>query len=112
VFAAEARQRVALLDAEENAQDDAAWLRAERRNSKAAYAGYLTTYPNGRRAREARVRIAELERSESRPPADPAKAPPGRRRPPDPPDPPEPFVGPRWPAADEPFVGADGRIRR
>jgi hypothetical protein len=117
VYAPEARRRVALLEAEERRRDDdAAWERAERRHSPAAYDGYLTAHPDGRRAAEARVRKGELERAEARPVVESAKttagsvtgtvaaAPAARPR--------APEVSQGWPSADEPFVGADGRIRR
>jgi outer membrane protein assembly factor BamD (BamD/ComL family) len=108
-FAAAARERMAMIESEENGRDDTAWLKAKQRNNKAAYADYLATYPDGRRATDAHRRLAELERGETRPPAEPVKAagaPPGRPRVP------EEAGGQRWPSADEPFVGADGRIRR
>jgi TolA-binding protein len=104
VFSAEARQRLTQLEAEEREKDDAAWLRATRRNNKASYAGYLASYPNGRRATDARVRLAELERIEPRPPAEAVKVVPG--------PPPVAPSAPKWQSADEPFIGADGRIRR
>jgi hypothetical protein len=103
--AAEAKARVARLEADE--KDDQAWRLALHRNSKAAYTGYLSAHPKGRRAAEARMRIAGLERAaaptkaavkEAR--AEPVKAP--SVRPPRPPT----------AAVSEPFVGADGRIRR
>jgi hypothetical protein len=105
-FADEARRRVAALEAEESQKDETAWAAAVRRNSKAAYAGYLTTHPNGRHAADARVRMADLERVEAKAQLEPVKAPASR------PPPRETVAGQRWPAADEPFVGADGRIRR
>jgi hypothetical protein len=110
-FVTEARARVALLEAEANAKDDAAWLKAAQRHNKAAYAGYLATYPAGRRAADAKLRLAEFERSEARPPAEPVKAaaaaaPAGTSRVP------QAAASQHWPAADEPFIGADGRIRR
>jgi hypothetical protein len=108
-FAAKAKEAIAAIEAQGNEKDDAAWLKAERRHSKAAYATYLTDHPNGRRARDARVRIAELEGAAARPTAAPVKtsAPAaGKSRVP------EAAGGQRWPAADEPFIGSDGRIRR
>jgi hypothetical protein len=57
---------------------------------------------------DANRRIAELARAESRPTVEPVKAvaeaPAVRQR--------APEASQGWPAADEPFVGADGRIRR
>ncbi|MFZ1104715.1 MAG: J domain-containing protein [Hyphomicrobiaceae bacterium] len=103
--AAEAKARVARLEADE--KDDEAWRLALRRNSKAAYAGYVSAHPKGRRVAEARVRIAGLGRAgapakaavrEAR--VEPVKTP--SVRPPRPPT----------AAVLEPFVGADGRIRR
>jgi hypothetical protein len=114
-FVTEARKRMALIEAEETqrAEDEAAWSTAERRRSKAAYAAYLRAHPNGLRAREARTRIAELERGESRALAEAvvkeARPPPSPGRPK---AAPEPAMSQRWPSADEPFIGADGRIRR
>jgi hypothetical protein len=108
-YAAEARGRVALIEADESDRDDAAWLKAERRHSKASYAGYLASHPSGRRAIEARHRIAELDRGETRPPAEPVRA---AAAPPVRPRPPEAAGNQSWPSADEPFIGADGRIRR
>jgi DnaJ-like protein len=101
--ATEAQAGVARLEAEES--DDEAWRIALKSNSKAGYAGYLSAYPKGRRAAEAKGRIAELAEAppkeavkEAR--AETVKAPPVR------------LLRPPTPVADEPFVGADGRIRR
>ena len=120
IDAAEAKQALAAIDAaeakqraeNERVQDESAWLKAERRNSKAAYRIYLSAYPNGRRAGDAHGRIAELERVEAKALADavlkePKQAPTALR-----PNAPEPAMSQRWPSADEPFIGADGRIRR
>src|SRR5262245_7402090 len=93
-------------------RDDANWLNAQRHNSKAAYAAYLLSHPNGRHAKEARANLAELQ-------VPPAKQQPtaagkgskqmtqasraeGGDAPP----------SQKWQSADEPFVGADGRIRQ
>jgi hypothetical protein len=105
----EAQERLTALDIKEAERDDAAWFKAKRRNSKASYAGYLTNHPTGRYARDARLRVAELERAETKaaPPVTPVKTPPIAKSPD-----PEPAGSQRWPAADEPFIGADGRIRR
>jgi hypothetical protein len=101
----EAKARVARLETDE--WDEEAWRIARKGNSKAAYAGYLAAHPNGRRVTEAYSRLDELERiemaskaemKEAR--AEAVKAPPVKR-------PPGAAGG-----ADEPFVGADGRIRR
>jgi outer membrane protein assembly factor BamD (BamD/ComL family) len=108
-FAADARQRMAMIESEENDRDDTAWFKAKQRNNKASYADYLATYPDGRRVTDARRRLAELERGEMRPPTEPVKA---AGTPPVRPRAPEAAGGQRWPSADEPFVGADGRIRR
>jgi outer membrane protein assembly factor BamD (BamD/ComL family) len=104
-FAAKASERVAVLEAEEADRDEAAWLKAVQRNSKAAYTGYLATHPEGRRVADARTRIAELDRSEDRAVPEPAKAPATRPRTPEP-------ATQKWQTANEPFIGADGRIRR
>ena len=117
--AAKAKQVLAAIDLAEVKQradsertlDDTAWLKAERRHSKAAYKTYLSGNPGGRHAGEARVRIAELERVEKALAEaiikEPKQAPAVLRQ-----DAPEPSQGQRWPSADEPFIGADGRIRR
>jgi hypothetical protein len=116
VYAPEARRRVALLEAEERRKDDVAWERAVRGHSPAAYDGYLTAHPNGRRAADARLRKSELERAEARPVVESAQttagsvtgtvaaAPAGRPR--------GPEVSQGWSSSDEPFLGADERIRR
>ncbi len=116
---AAAQQRMALLEAaapataeSEGARDDADWAKAQRRNTKASYAAYLGAYPNGRHAKAARTSTAELEgvTAKAGPVAD-TKGP--KQRPPamrtgtlDAP------ASQRWPSADEPFIGADGRIRQ
>jgi curved DNA-binding protein CbpA len=102
-----ARQALAAAAAAEEAErDNAAWQKAERRHTKAGYSGYLAAHPEGRRAADARVRLADLERAEAKPPAEPVKsaAAPAVRS--------EAAGGQGWPSADEPFIGADGRIRR
>lgn len=116
---AEAQQKLALLEAaaveaaeNEKMLDDAAWSKARKRNSKAAYAAYLSTNPNGHHAKEARLTIAELEgvASKTGPVADskgPKLKPPTVRT--------GTFDAPasqKWPSADEPFMGADGRMRQ
>jgi len=116
---AEAQQKLALLEAaaeaaesERTMQDDADWSKARRRNSKAAYVAYLSANPNGRHAKEARLTIAELEgvASKTGPAADikgPKLKPPTVRT--------GTFDAPasqKWPSADEPFMGADGRMRQ
>ncbi len=100
------------LDVKETELDDAAWSKAKRRNSKASYAGYLTTHPTGRNAKDAQVRIAELEHADVKTPPvaiikEAKQTPPPAKMPA-----PEPAGSQRWPSADEPFIGADGRIRR
>jgi hypothetical protein len=101
---------------EERLRDDANWLKAQRRNSKAAYAAYLLTHPHGRQIKEARASLAELQ------------APPAKLRPaaggkgfkqitqafgagPGPGQGDAP-ASQKWQSADEPFIGADGRIRQ
>lgn len=114
---AEARQKLAALaaaavEAAENEKllDDAAWSKARQRNSKAAYTAYLSANPNGRHVLEAQARIAELERLASKiVPAEKisksrALAPRAGTA--------EVSASQRWPSADEPFIGADGRIRQ
>lgn len=112
VYAVEARRRVALLQAEERRRDDAAWDKAVRVHSRAAYAAYLTRHPNGQHAADANQRMADLARADTRPTVEPVRATPGivadapatRPRAPD--------ASQGWSSADEPFIGADGRIRR
>lgn len=64
LFAAIASERLAALrgaaaEAAE-AEEEAAWVFATRQDSVRGYRGYLNAYPEGRHAREARNRIAEL----------------------------------------------------
>ncbi len=111
-YAAQAQEKLALLDAVETEREDAAWSKAKRRNSKASYASYLGTHPKGRYARDARVRMADLERAETKTPAvtvvkEAKQTPPAGKSPAS-----DPAGSQRWPSADEPFIGADGRIRR
>jgi uncharacterized protein YjbI with pentapeptide repeats/outer membrane protein assembly factor BamD (BamD/ComL family) len=112
LYAAEARRRLALLEAEEGRKDDAAWERAVRRHSRAGYASYLAAHPKGHHVAKARLRIAELESAEGRPAMEQARVTPGAvaEAPAARPRTPEPSQS--WPSADEPFIGADGRIRR
>jgi DnaJ-domain-containing protein 1 len=96
---------------EERLRDDADWLKAQRRNTKAAYAAYLLTHPNGRHVKEARASLTDLQ-------APPLKTKPlsakGLKqitqafgaRPADAP------ASQKWQSADEPFIGADGRLRQ
>src|SRR5262245_8322029 len=42
-------------------REHADWLRAQRRHTKASYAAYLLTHPDGRHAKQARANIAELQ---------------------------------------------------
>lgn len=116
---AEAQQKLAVLaaaaeaaESERTMQDDADWSKARRRNSKAAFAAYLSANPNGRHVNEARASIAELEgvAPKTGPAADskgPKQKPPTVRT--------GTFDAPasqKWPSADEPFMGADGRMRQ
>jgi DnaJ domain/Pentapeptide repeats (8 copies) len=92
-------------------RDDADWLKAQRRNTKAAYTAYLLTHPNGRHVKEARTSLTDLQ------------APPLRTKPVSakgfrqitqafgagPADAP---ASQKWQSADEPFIGADGRLRQ
>ncbi len=115
---AEAQQKLAVLaaaaaaESERTMLDDADWSKARRRNSKAAFAAYLSANPNGRHVNEARASIAELEgvAPKTGPAADskgPKQKPPTVRT--------GTFDAPasqKWPSADEPFMGADGRMRQ
>jgi curved DNA-binding protein CbpA len=114
---AEARHRLASIEAaaaeaaeSERALDDAAWSRARQRNSKAAYAAYLSANPNGRHVQEAQVSLAELERAA--PKIRPAERTHKSRQQASPAGTADASVSQRWPSADEPFIGADGRIRQ
>jgi len=62
---AEAERRLVLLE-EEKGAEDVAWSKALLENSRVSYAAYLGAYPTGRRAADARARIAELERLEAK----------------------------------------------
>ena len=93
-------------------REHADWLRAQRRRTKASYAAYLLTHPNGRHANQARASIAELQNPAAK--TKPVQA--GkvvrqvtqafRGNPSDAP------ASQKWQSADEPFIGADGRIRQ
>jgi hypothetical protein len=115
---AEARQKLASLAAaaaqaaeHERLLDDAAWAKARQRNSKAAYAAYLSANPSGRHVQEAQVNLAELERLASK--AGPASDKVSKSRSQAPrAGSAEVSASQRWPSADEPFIGADGRIRQ
>jgi hypothetical protein len=114
---AEARQRLASIEAaaaeaaeSERALDDAAWSRARQRNSKAAYAAYLSANPNGGHVKEAHESLAELERAA--PKIRPAERTHKSRQQASPAGTADASVSQRWPSADEPFIGADGRIRQ
>jgi curved DNA-binding protein CbpA len=88
------------------------WLRAQRRRTKASYAAYLLTHPNGRHAKQARANIAELQNPAAK--TKPAQASKvvkqvtqaSRAYPSETP------ASQKWQSADEPFIGADGRIRQ
>jgi hypothetical protein len=109
--AADAKRRLTLLEDEEEdrrAQDDVAWSTAVLENSSVSYAAYLAAHPNGRHAADARVRIDVLERLEApaaavlrdaKPAPQAARGVPGQ-------------AARKRPSPDEPFVGADVRIRR
>src|SRR5215470_5167612 len=95
---------------EERRRDEAAWLDAQRRNVHAAYSAYLFKHPNGRHAKEARASLAELQAmSKGRPLINKAPkeltqafgaSPVGMP------------ASQKWQSADEPFIGADGRLRQ
>jgi uncharacterized protein YjbI with pentapeptide repeats len=109
VYAPEARRRVAQLEAEERRREAADWDKATRLHSRAGYTAYTTAHPRGQHLGDANRRIADLARAESRPAAEPVKAmaeaqQAARQS--------TPEASPGWPSADEPFIGADGRIRR
>jgi len=93
-------------------REHADWLKAQRGHTKASYAAYLLTHPNGRHAKEARANIAELQNSSAKPkPAANGKSIKQvtqvfRSAPGDAP------ASQKWQSADEPFIGADGRIRQ
>jgi hypothetical protein len=101
----EAKQKLAVLD------EASAWSKARRRNNRASYEGYLNTYPKGRYARDARGRIAELQGAEAKAPRVTIVKEAKQTPPPVKPGTPQ-SASRRWPSADEPFIGADGRIRR
>jgi curved DNA-binding protein CbpA len=112
--AAKARQMIAAIEAAESRQktDHTAWAEAEGGNTREAYSAYLRAYPNGRHAEHARARIAELERTEGK-----AGASAGFKEAMPTPRPARQGVwdsaaGGRETSADEPFIGADARIRR
>lgn len=112
-----ARQKLALLELQTASQataskDEADWLIAQRRNTKASYAAYVGAHPEGRHAKAARSHMAALEGSA---PNSGAVAGTGnlkrekqalRKGAVDAP------ASQRWQSADEPFIGADGRIRQ
>jgi len=108
VYAPEARRRVTALEAEDRRKDDADWEKAARLHNRAAYTSYLARNPKGNHVADANRRIADLVRTEPRPAVEPVKAvaqaPAARQR--------TPESAQGWPSADEPFIGADGRIRR
>src|SRR5215510_10940719 len=107
--AAEAKRRLALVEEEDQrAQDDVAWSKAVLGNSSVSYAAYLSAHPHGRHSADARSRMDKLERLEAPAAAvlkDAKPAPQAARGAPGP--------AAQWrPSPDEPFVGADVRIRR
>ena len=69
LFAEEANRQLAEIERrkrrEAEAADRAAWERADAEDTRAAYLRYLEDYPDGAFARQARNRIAELEREEA-----------------------------------------------
>lgn len=69
LYAEEANRQLAEIDrrkrGEAKAADRAAWERAAAEDTRAAYRRYLQDYPDGAFARQARNRIAELEREEA-----------------------------------------------
>ena len=110
-----ARQTLAsLAAATQRLQDSLAWSEAQRRNTKASYAAYLGAHPNGDHAKEARARMGTLETAEAKAADAVTIKAPGRATPPPPLRERAPGAPTRqlWPSADEPFIGADGRIRQ
>ena len=96
----------------EQGEDDAAWSDAQRADTKGAFTGYLAVRPNGRHAQTARARVAEFERIIAAKPVTAAAIKTDKQRPRlARPSASVAHSGYRWPSADEPFVGADGRVR-
>jgi hypothetical protein len=108
---AAALQMLAALSAaeQERDRDDAASSQAQQNNTQAALSDHIATHPSGRHVQSARARLASLRAGEAKaPPVSGVKATkqaaPSEVK----------AVGPatlRRRSADEPFVGADGRIR-
>ena len=101
-----ARQMLAALAA---ADDDAAWSEARLHNTRLALSAYIAANPNGRHVESARARLASLGTGDAK--ASPVNRPKATKQA-------APSDGKadarsalRWQSADEPFVGADGRIR-
>ena len=126
--AAKARQALAAIDAAEAREraDRAAWTAAEKSGTRAELQRYLEAYPDGGHAAKARQALAAIDAAEARERAERAElerteakarasaslkgakpAPQAARK-----GMQEPAAGQRWPSADEPFMGADARIRR
>ncbi len=110
---ASALQVLASLAAAEDelSRDEADWSQAQQQNTRTALSAYLAAHPNGRHVETARARIAGLDAREARTQL-PGSVKAAKQAPPgsglgktDAP------ANVRWPSADEPFVGADGRIR-
>jgi serine/threonine protein phosphatase 1 len=94
---------------EERGRDDAAWSKAQQHNTRAALSSYIAVHPKGRHVENARARLASLRAGEAKTPplngitaTKPAAPTNGKGDSP---------AERRWPSADKPFVGADGRIR-
>ena len=116
IYAPEARRRVAVLEVEDKRRDDADWDKAVRLTAGPPTPATSTAHPKGspcRRCAPPHRRPGDARAAPGRARQDAAgeragtvaAAPPGGR-----PRAPEPNQG--WPSADEPFIGADGRIRR
>ena len=92
-------------------RDDADWLKAQRRHTKASYAAYLLTHPNGRHAKEAHSSIDELvgPAAKGRPASSKVIKPMTQAFRSSPMDTP---ASQKWQSADEPFIGVDGRMRQ
>jgi serine/threonine protein phosphatase 1 len=112
--AAKARQALAAIEAAEARQkaDHTAWAEAEGASSREAYSAYLRAYPNGRHAERARARLAEMEGTEGKAGASAAvnETKPTSRS--ERQGAWEPAAGGRRTSVDDPFTGADARIRR
>jgi hypothetical protein len=96
----------------EQGEDDTAWFDAQRADTKEAFTAYLALRPNGRHAQTARTRISELDSVKETKLVSAAAVKTYKQRPrAGRPNASVAHSGYRRPSADEPFVGADGRLR-